>query len=65
MKVLLRGGPGDGQVVPAVGPSTMWRACLYEATPERVDRQGRELRIYRHRPDCCEVHGRGAEDRCE
>lgn len=65
MEVLLRGGPGDGQVVPGGGEVVGWRACLYEITPEFAHRQGRELRVYRHRLDCCEAHGRGAEDRCE
>ncbi|MEU2988732.1 hypothetical protein ABZ647_30525 [Micromonospora aurantiaca] len=65
MRVLLRGGPGDGQVVSAVGRAVVWRACLYEATPDFAQRQGCDLRVYRHRPDCCEARGRGAEDRCE
>ena len=65
MDVLLRGGPGDGQVVPGGGETVVWGACLYEITSERGHRQGRDLRVYRHRPDCCEPYGRGAEDRCE
>ncbi|MBO4164421.1 hypothetical protein [Micromonospora antibiotica] len=65
MRVLLRGGPGDGQVVSGGGETVAWRACLYELTTERSCRQGVDLRVYRHRADCCEVHGRGAEDRCE
>ncbi|MGX1612574.1 hypothetical protein ACWIF8_01610 [Micromonospora chalcea] len=56
MDVLLRGGPGDGQVVPGGGETVVWRACLYEITPERG---------HRHRPDCCEPYGRGAVDRSE
>ncbi|MEU3455333.1 hypothetical protein ABZ671_17305 [Micromonospora sp. NPDC006766] len=31
--MLLRGGPGDGQVVPGGGETVVWRACLYEITP--------------------------------
>ncbi|MFR9780330.1 hypothetical protein ACL02O_30290 [Micromonospora sp. MS34] len=65
MDVLLRGGPGDGQVVPGGGQTVVWGACLYEITSERGLRQGRDLRVYRHRPDCCKPYGRGAEDRCE
>ncbi|MER7333653.1 MULTISPECIES: hypothetical protein [unclassified Micromonospora] len=65
MDVLLRGGPGDGQVVPGGGETVVWQACLYEITTEYGHRHGRDLRVYRHRPDCCEPYGRGAEDRCE
>ncbi|SCF21016.1 hypothetical protein GA0074696_3445 [Micromonospora purpureochromogenes] len=65
MEVLLRGGPGDGQVVPGGGETVRWQACLYEITSERAHRSGRDLRVYRHRVDCCEPYGRGAEDRCE
>lgn len=63
--MLLHGGPGDGQVVPGGDDTIVWRACLYEITPEYGHRHGRNLRVYRHRPDCCEPYGRGAEDRCE
>ncbi|MEU3457393.1 hypothetical protein ABZ671_27880 [Micromonospora sp. NPDC006766] len=65
MDVLLRGGPGDGQVVPGGGETVVWRACLYEITREYGHRHGRDLRVYRHRSDCCELYGRGSEDRCE
>lgn len=65
MEVLLSGGPGDGQVVPGSGETVAWRACLYEITTEFAQRRGRDLRVYRHRPDCCEAYGRGADDRCE
>ncbi|WP_081635997.1 hypothetical protein [Micromonospora sp. CNB394] len=66
MDALLRGGPGDGQTVPAGGESLVWRACLYELTGDRHhQRDGRILRIYRHRPDCCEPRDRGSQDRCE
>ncbi|WP_046565445.1 hypothetical protein [Micromonospora sp. HK10] len=65
MDVLLRGGPGDGQVVSGGGETVVWGTCLYEITSERGLRQGRDLHVYRHRPDCCEPYGRGAEDRCE
>ncbi|WP_346534343.1 hypothetical protein [Micromonospora sp. DPT] len=65
MDVLLRGGPGDGQVVPGGGETVGWQACLYEITREYGRRHGRDLRVYRHRPNCCEPYGRGAEDRCE
>jgi hypothetical protein len=40
-------------------------ACLYERTNDREERHGRTLPVYRHRPDCCELYGRGAEDRSE
>lgn len=63
--MLLRGGPGDGQTVSCSGETLVWQACLYEATIKYSHRSGRCLRVYRHRPDCCEPHGRGAEDRCE
>ncbi|MFG3690182.1 hypothetical protein [Micromonospora sp. NPDC047740] len=65
MDVLLRGGPGNGQVVPGRGETVVWQACLYEITTEHGHRNGRDLRVYRHRADCCEPYGRGAEDRCE
>ncbi|SCF42257.1 hypothetical protein GA0070216_11551 [Micromonospora matsumotoense] len=65
MEVLLRGGPGDGQVVPGGGEIVAWRACLYEITLEFGHLRERDLRVYRHRSDCCEAFGRGAEDRCE
>ncbi|MCM0678297.1 hypothetical protein NCC78_27015 [Micromonospora phytophila] len=65
MEVLLRGGPGDGQVVDGGGETVVWGACLYERTAEVGHRRGRDLRVYRHRADCCEAYGRGAEDRCE
>ncbi len=63
--VLLRGGPGDGQVVRGGGETVVWQACLYEITREYGCRRGRDLRVYRHRPGCCQPYGRGAEDRCE
>jgi hypothetical protein len=63
--VLLRGGPGEGQVAPGGGEAVVWRACLYEITTEYGHQHGRGLRVYRHRPDCCEPYGRGDEDRCE
>lgn len=47
------------------GETVVWRTCLYQITTEVAHRQGHDLRVYRHRPDCCESHGRGAEDRCE
>ncbi|MFF4893441.1 hypothetical protein [Micromonospora chersina] len=65
MEVLLRGGPGDGQVVSRGREAVVWQACLYEITAEFARRGGRDLQVYRHRPDCCEPYGRGAEDRCE
>ncbi|MBC8990892.1 hypothetical protein H9X95_12100 [Micromonospora chalcea] len=65
MKVQLRGGPGDGQVLVGGGEAIVWRACLYEITQEFTRRDGRDLRVHRHRPDCCEPYGRGTEDRCE
>ncbi|MGW3812078.1 hypothetical protein [Micromonospora sp. NPDC005113] len=65
MDVLLRGGPGDGHVVRGGGENVLWQACLYEVTSGVALRQGRDLRVYRHRPDCCEPHGRGSEDKCE
>ncbi|GAB2933949.1 hypothetical protein GCM10027280_22260 [Micromonospora polyrhachis] len=65
MEVLLRGGPGSGQVVPATGETALWRTCLYQRTGDWGHAQGRDLRVYDHRPDCCEPFGRGAEDRCE
>ncbi|WP_328415226.1 hypothetical protein OG470_22665 [Micromonospora sp. NBC_00389] len=65
MDVLLRGGPGDGQVVRRGGGNVLWQACLYEVTSEAALRHGRDLRVYRHRPDCCEPHGRGSDDKCE
>ncbi|MEU0156857.1 hypothetical protein [Micromonospora fulviviridis] len=65
MEVLLRGGPGDGKVVSGGGETVVWQACLYEITTGFARRSGRDLRVYRHRPDCCEPYGRGAEDRCE
>ncbi|MBU8857789.1 MULTISPECIES: hypothetical protein [unclassified Micromonospora] len=66
MDVLLRGGPGDGQVVPATGDVALWKACLYDITGDYGHRRrGPSLRIYQHRPDCCEPHGRGSDDRCE
>ncbi|MFI6332869.1 hypothetical protein ACIBBG_31760 [Micromonospora chersina] len=52
-------GPGDGQVVSGGGETVVWQACLYEITPEFARRSGRDLRVYRHRPDCCEPYGRG------
>ncbi|QOC89727.1 hypothetical protein [Micromonospora craniellae] len=65
MDVLLRGGPGDGQVMRGSGETVVWRACLHQITLERGHRGGRDLRVYRHRGDCCEAYGRGGEDRCE
>ncbi|MEU1811027.1 hypothetical protein [Micromonospora aurantiaca (nom. illeg.)] len=66
MDVLLRGGPGDGRVIPGGGETVVWQACLYEITGEYGHhRHGSNLRIYRHRPDCCQHHGRGSEDRGE
>lgn len=41
--MLLRGGPGDGQVVSGGGETVLWRACLYEITPEFARRGGREI----------------------
>ncbi|MFD1324513.1 hypothetical protein [Micromonospora sonneratiae] len=65
MEVLLRGGPGAGQVVNGGSETLVWPACLYERTLEWERVARRELRVYAHRPDCCEPYGRGAEDRCE
>ncbi|MFI6129449.1 hypothetical protein [Micromonospora sp. NPDC051141] len=66
MDVLLRGGPGDGQVIAAYGETAVWRACLYEITGERSHRRnGPSLRVYRHRDDCCEPRDRGSQDHCE
>ncbi|MFI1194113.1 hypothetical protein ACH4T9_12760 [Micromonospora sp. NPDC020750] len=65
MDVLLRGGPGDGQVVAGGGETVVWRACLYERTGDVDVRRGGQVRVYEHRADCCERYGRGAEDRCE
>lgn len=48
--MLLHGGPGDGQVVPGGDDTIVWRACLYEITPEYGHRHGHYLRVYRHRP---------------
>ncbi|WP_307871925.1 hypothetical protein [Micromonospora sp. U21] len=63
--MLLRGGPGDGHVVRGGGENVLWQARLYEATSEVTLRHGHDLRVYQHRPDCCEQHGRGSEDKCE
>ncbi|MFI0795071.1 hypothetical protein ACH4OY_20675 [Micromonospora rubida] len=63
--MLLRGGPGDGQVVAGAGETVVWRACLYERTGDVDVRRGEQVRVYEHRADCCERYGRGAEDRCE
>ncbi|MFG1953896.1 hypothetical protein [Micromonospora sp. NPDC048830] len=65
MDVVLRGGPGDGRVVRGGPESVVWGACLYERTTDVSQVHGRDLRVYRHRPDCCEPFGRGSEDRCE
>ncbi|MFF0372762.1 hypothetical protein [Micromonospora sp. NPDC005087] len=65
MEVLLRGGPGDGHVVDGGGESVVWGACLYERTSDIGRSRGRDLRVYQHRPDCCQPYGRGSEDRCE
>ncbi|MFG2012291.1 hypothetical protein ACGFNF_24845 [Micromonospora sp. NPDC048868] len=65
MRVLLRHGPGDGQVVDGRGETVVWGACLYERTGDREERHGHTLVVFRHRPDCCEPYGRGSEDRCE
>ncbi|WP_121400948.1 hypothetical protein [Micromonospora sp. M71_S20] len=66
MDVLLRGGPGDGQVVSAGGETALWRARLYEITGDHGhQRNGPSLRIYRHRPDCCQPRDRGGQDHCE
>lgn len=66
MKVLLNGGPGHGQVTETPGGETLvWRACLYERTTETGRARGEDMRVYAHRPDCCERYGRGAEDGCE
>jgi hypothetical protein len=65
IKVLLRGGPGDGQAAVATGRNAVWRSCLYEATSDRSTRGGVDRQVYQHRSDCCEQFGRGAEDRCE
>ncbi|MEU8334772.1 hypothetical protein [Micromonospora tulbaghiae] len=65
MEVLLRGGPHDGQTVDGGGETVVAGVCLYERTAERARRRGRELIVFAHRADCCEPHGRGAEDRCE
>jgi hypothetical protein len=62
---VLRGGPGDGQLLSAASRQLVWRACLYEATTERALRGEEERRVFAHREDCCESFGRGAEDRCE
>ncbi|WP_262285557.1 hypothetical protein [Micromonospora sp. MA102] len=45
MELLLRGGPGDGQVVAGGGETVVWQACLYEITPEFARRSGRDLRV--------------------
>jgi hypothetical protein len=65
VEVLLRDGPGDGQAVFGGGETVVWGACLYEITPEFAHRGGRDFRVCRHRPDCYQPYGRGAEDRCE
>ncbi|MGC4766180.1 hypothetical protein ACLQ20_25335 [Micromonospora sp. DT46] len=65
MRVLLRHGPGDGQVVDGRGETVGWGACLYERTGDREERHGHTVIVFRHRPDCCEPYGRGGEDRCE
>jgi hypothetical protein len=64
-EALLRGGPGDGQVVAAAGRLLVWRACLYEQTRDRRQVRGQDVPVYEHRPDCCEPYGHGNEDRCE
>ena len=63
--MVLRRGPGDGQVVSATGETVVWRACLYERTNDWAWARGADRRVYEHRPDCCEPYGRGSEDRCE
>jgi len=63
--VVLVGVPGGGQQVEASGPSLVWRACLYERTGDRQKVQDVEVRVYGHRPDCCEGYGRGDTDGCE
>ncbi|MFI7073532.1 hypothetical protein [Micromonospora sediminicola] len=65
MVVVLRGGPYDGQTVEGGGETVVAGVCLYVRTSDRVRRGGRELLVFVHRADCCEPHGRGAEDRCE
>ena len=54
-------GAGDmGQHFPSGEPR--WKDV---SGIEFARRSGRDVRVYRHRPDCCEPYGRGAEDRCE
>ncbi|WP_088994641.1 hypothetical protein [Micromonospora echinaurantiaca] len=65
MEVLLRGGPCDGRVVVGGGEAVICGSCLYERTFDIGRARGRDLRVYQHRPDCCQPYGRGAEDRCE
>ncbi|MEU4567046.1 hypothetical protein [Micromonospora sp. NPDC023956] len=65
MFALLRGGPGDGRVVDVSRPEVVWRSCLYERTSDMQQVRGREVRVYAHRPDCCEGYGRGDVDGCE
>lgn len=43
--VLLRGGPGDGQMVPGGGETVVWQPCLYEITSEVGRQRGRDLRV--------------------
>ncbi|MFJ1539258.1 hypothetical protein ACIODS_12015 [Micromonospora chalcea] len=65
MEVLLRDGPHDGRTVTGGGETVTAGGCLYERTGERVPRRGRGMLVFVHRPDCCEPHGGGTEDRCE
>jgi hypothetical protein len=63
--VLLSLGPAAGDVVPAVGPTVVVGAHLYEATADRAEAEwGKQRPVYRHATDCCTPHG-GHTDGCE
>ncbi|GAB3976929.1 hypothetical protein V1634_27225 [Plantactinospora veratri] len=63
--VVLLGGSGGGQRVQVSGATVVWRACLYERTGDHQRVGGMDLRVYAHRPDCCQGYGRGDADGCE
>lgn len=64
MWAVLLGGPWAGQEVELAGDSVTVGAHLYELTCERAESGRRQLPVYRHRGDCCELAG-GADDSCE
>jgi hypothetical protein len=66
MNALLRGGPGDNHTTHAPRPDLVWRACLYQRTTDTAHHHGQEVRVYAHRPDCCDwPNSRGDTDGCE